>query len=325
MHVIAENASPNDTSIVSAAGRTAQALSRFLGRRPKRLENSVDKELKRPEFSVIVCSIDDAKLHKVCANYERLFASVPHEIVTIRDARSLSEAYNRGIAKARGKFLILSHDDIEILTPDFAQRLTTHLERFDLVGIAGTTRVIGGAWFLAGHPYDYQLVTSPTGQPGRYAIFVRGSGPLVVPSIQAIDGVFMAVRATVARDILFDEITFDHFHLYDMDFSYRAYLRGYQVAICRDIFIVHDSHGSFDATWEAHRKRFEAKFAQHLPVNPAIIESPVLRIHIGREMVDQEMQARWLCNPANISSLVARLPAPDSRADTAVTGEADGA
>jgi GT2 family glycosyltransferase len=249
-------------------------------------------------------------------------AGVHHEIIAIRDARSLSEGYNRGVAQARGRYLILSHDDIEILTPDFVQRLTAHLERFDLIGIAGTTRVIGGAWFLSGHPYDYQLVTSPTGQPGQYAIIVRGSGALVAPSIQAIDGVFMAMRAEVARDIRFDEITFDHFHLYDIDFSYRAYLHGYRLAVCRDIFLVHDSLGRFDAVWEEYRKRFESKFAPNLPVEPTIVDSPVLRFQISQEMMRQEGQLRWLCDPVNIAGLVARLPIPDMQG-TAVTGMAD--
>jgi glycosyltransferase involved in cell wall biosynthesis len=306
----------------SAPGRTTQALRRLFQRRPDRVENSAEKARKRPEFSVVVCSIDEAKLRRVSGNYGQLLAGVHHEIIAIRDARSLSEGYNRGVAQARGRYLILSHDDIEILTPDFAQRLAAHLEHFDLIGIAGTTRVIGGAWFLAGHPYDYQLVTSPTGQTGQYAIIVRGSGALVVPSIQAIDGVFMAMRAEIARDIGFDEITFDHFHLYDIDFSYRAYLHGYRLAVCRDIFLVHDSLGRFDATWEEYRKRFESKFAPKLPVKPAILDSPVLRFHISQEMVRQKAQLRWLCDPVNIASLVARLPIPNMQRTT-VTGMAD--
>lgn len=310
--------------VLRAAGRTAKTLSRLFPRRPERPDNSVEKVAKQPEFSVIVCSINDAKLRAVSANYADLLAGVPHEIIAIRDARSLSEAYNRGVAQARGKFLILSHDDIEILTPDFAQRLTAHLEHFDLIGIAGTTRVIGGAWFLAGDPYDYQLVISPTGQAGWYVIIVRGSGALVVPSIQAIDGVFMAMRAKVAREIQFDEITFDHFHLYDIDFSYRAYLGGYRLAVCRDIFLVHESLGNFDAVWEEYRKRFESKFARQLPEKPMIVDSPVLRFQIGQEMLRQPGQLRWLCDPVNIASLVARLPLSAIHGRAAVTGVARG-
>ena len=310
MPVVPQKVFAQSTGTPSATGSGARALHRLFQRRPERAENAVVAETTRPEFSVVVCSIDEAKLRRVAANYGRLLAGVPHEIVAIRDARSLSEGYNRGIAQARGKYLILSHDDIGILTPDFAQRLVAHLERFDLIGIAGTTRVIGGAWFLAGHPYDYQLITSPTGQTGQYAIIVRGSGALIIPSIQAIDGVFMAMRAEIARDNQFDEITFDHFHLYDIDFSYRAYLGGYRLAVCRDIFLVHYSLGSFDAIWEEHRKRFDSKFAARLPVNLTIVDSPVLRFQIGQEMLCEEGQLRWLCDPVNIASLVARLPAP---------------
>ncbi len=44
-----------------------------------------------------------------------------------------------------------------------------------------------------------------------------------MPGIQALDGVFMAMRRKVATSIPFDEALFDHFHLYDLDFSFRAY------------------------------------------------------------------------------------------------------
>jgi len=134
----------------------------------------------------------------------------------------------------------------------------------------------------------------------------------------------MAMPAKVARDIQFDQVMFDHFHLYDIDFSYRAYLRGYRLAVCRDIFLVHDSGGSFDAVWKEYRKRFESKFAVHLPVKPTIVDSPVLRFQIGQEMLRDQGQVRWLCDPVNIASLVARLPIPAIQGRTAVTGIADG-
>ena len=89
-----------------------------------------------PLFTIVICSIDANKFERVTANYRELFREVPIEIIGIHDARSLSEAYNRGIDKARGEFLILSHDDIMILSPDFVTRLRTHLRSFDLIGVA---------------------------------------------------------------------------------------------------------------------------------------------------------------------------------------------
>jgi len=46
-----------------------------------------------------------------------LLGDEPYEIVAVRDARSLAEGYNRGVARSSGDIVILSHDDIEFLDP----------------------------------------------------------------------------------------------------------------------------------------------------------------------------------------------------------------
>ena len=74
-----------------------------------------------------------------------------------------------------------------------------------------------------------------------------GGGPLVVPGIQALDGVFMAMRREVATAIPFDAEAFDGFHLYDLDFSFRAHRGGFRLAVCRDVVLIHESTGSYDA------------------------------------------------------------------------------
>jgi len=215
--------------------------------------------------SVVICSIDAAKFARVTDNYRKLFGTREFEIVGIHDARSLAEGYNRGIAQSRGEHVILSHDDIEILTPDFAQRLERHLAQFDLIGIAGATRVVTGKWELAGDPYAFLLISSPRPGADGYLTVLRGGGPLVVPGIRVLDGVFMAMRRAVAVSTPFDDALFDHFHLYDLDFSLRAYQAGFRLAVCRDIAMIHQSHGSFDAVWEKYRRRFEAKHRAQLP------------------------------------------------------------
>ena len=213
----------------------------------------------QPEVSIVVCSIDAGKFERVSANYRTLFAGREVEIVGIHNARSLAEGYNRGIAQSRGARLILSHDDIEILSPDFAARVDRHLHSFDLIGIAGTTRLVAGKWAAAGDPYVFTLVTSPDPEHGGYATMMLGGAPLVVPAIKAIDGVFMALRREVAAAIPFDAEVFDGFHLYDLDFSFRAERAGFRLAVCRDIVLIHASTGTYDAAWEEYRRRFEAK------------------------------------------------------------------
>jgi hypothetical protein len=148
----------------------------------------------RPLISVIICSIDRHKFESVTANYSKLLAHERFEIIGIHDARSLAEGYTRGIGKSKGEVLILSHDDIRILTPDFAARLATQLASYALIGIAGTTRIVGGSWLDAGDPYLYTLISTPEPESGRLQTVLLGGEPLVVPGIQGLDGVFMAMH-----------------------------------------------------------------------------------------------------------------------------------
>jgi hypothetical protein len=291
----AQGASPTAPLVALAAHGTGAPqdimFSRLLGR--------------PPEFSIVVCSIDKTKFGRVSDNYRRLFRDRTIEIIGIHDARSLAEGYNRGIGRARGKYLILSHDDVRMLSPDFAARVQGHLERFDLIGIAGTTRLTGGGWFLAGYPYNFMIVTSPIGDPSLLCIFVQGEGPLVTPDIQALDGVFLATRTEVARAVGFDEQTFDHFHLYDLDFSFGAYLKSYRLAVCRDLFIVHESHGSFGDVWMKYRRRFEEKYADRLAPPPAEPDySKVGNFVVSADILfDREAAAR-ISRPESISRLI---------------------
>jgi GT2 family glycosyltransferase len=218
-----------------------------------------------PVVSIVICSIDAAKFARVCANYRALFAGRETEIVGIHDARSLAEGYHRGIAAARGETLILSHDDIEILNADFAPRLANALATFDLIGIAGTTRVVEGKWASAGDPHVFALVSSPDPERGGYGTMLLGGGPVAVPGIQALDGVFLALRREVAAATPFDAEAFDGFHLYDLDFSFRAHQAGFRLAVCRDIVLVHESTGGYDEAWARYKRRFEDKHRAHLP------------------------------------------------------------
>lgn len=261
--------------------------------------------LRRPTFSVVICSIDSAKFQRVCASFTSALSGFTHELIGIHDARSLAEGYNRGLARARGRYVIFSHDDIRLVTPEFAARLKAHLRAFDLVGVAGTTRLIGGAWFLAGDPFDYQLVTSPHRTQPQLVIVGRGRGPLVIRDAQALDGLFIAARAEVARRVKFDATTFDGFHLYDLDFSFRAYLEGYRLAICRDLFIVHESHGTFNETWQSYRGKFEQKFKGLLADPPEpICGSPISNWLLDEGTLVHPDAVRELCSQETLARLL---------------------
>ena len=259
------------------------------------------------QVSVIVCSIDARKFERVSANYRRLLGPSLLEIIGIHDARSLAEGYNRGLDLACGDVLVFSHDDIEILSPDFAARLEEHLRLYDLVGIAGTTRLIGGGWYFSGHPFDYMLLISPHPETGLLTMIIEGGGTLVVPGIQGLDGVFLATRAPVARAMRFDAATFDHFHLYDLDFSYRAFLSGFRLAVCRDLVLIHQSQGKYSDRWDHYRRRFEHKFSGRLAPPLPRREPRIVNVALGEAILGDRAQVARLCRSETLAGFVARL------------------
>ena len=219
----------------------------------------------RDDFSIIICSIDGERFRKVSANYAERMAAGPYEIIRIDDARSLAEGYNRGLEKSRGDIVIFSHDDIEILTPDFRQRLVAHLEQFDVLGVAGTSRLLGASWNTAGQPWVHGQAVQPARSGEGYVVDIYGRAEnLVQPDIQALDGMFIAARRSAATALRFDERTFDRFHLYDIDFTYRAHLARMRVGVCNDILIYHASLGSFNESWRHYAGVFQKKFAATL-------------------------------------------------------------
>src|SRR5688500_8048017 len=110
-------------------------------------------------ISVVFCSIDSVLAASIERHYRILIGNEPHEIIGIRDARSLAEAYNRGFDQSSGDIIIFSHDDIEFLEPaPWLERLKAHLEVFDVIGLAGTTKLISAAWAEAGPPYTFGQV-----------------------------------------------------------------------------------------------------------------------------------------------------------------------
>lgn len=215
----------------------------------------------RPEFSIIICSHLPHRAAAAQAHFHQLFADYEFEIIMIPDAVSLCEGYNRGFATSSGKFIIFSHDDIEFADSTLPQRLAAHLDNVDVIGVAGTTRLMNGAWVSAGDPHAFALFAYPDAEEGRVLVKACGRGGVLIGDVQALDGCFIAAHRAAVERIGFDADTFDGFHLYDLDFSYRAYLCGLNVAVGRDLVPIHASTGKADQHWQKYRKRFEAKFA----------------------------------------------------------------
>jgi len=223
-------------------------------------------QLENPSISVVICSIDALKFAHASACYAQLLADFPHEVIGIHDARSLAESYNRAMRRTRGDIVIFSHDDILILDPDFGRKISHRLQDFDILGFAGTRRVIAENWWHAGLPWLSGAVAHI--DTGILALSAWNPEPWpVADDIQGIDGLCIMARREVVEEIGFDEATFDGFHLYDLDFSFSAWRAGKKIGVCCDIPVIHASLGNYGKKHAHYGRLFIEKHRDVLPVN----------------------------------------------------------
>lgn len=248
----------------------------------------------KPLVSVIVCSIHAAKFEAVSANLAQHLAAIPHEIIGIHDARSMCEGQARGLSRARGELLLFCHDDIAVHAPNFADRLLNRLQSFDLVGVAGSTQLHGEGWLYSRWPHMHGQVGMLT--PQGITVTAHHMQGAATPAPLVLDGMFLACHRHVAEQLEFDAETFDGWHLYDFDFSYRAWKAGLRTAVCHDLLVSHASSGGFDAVWRTYADRFAVKH-------------PESRIHFGETEPPQlvsvglESVAEWQWFTHHLTSL----------------------
>ena len=220
-------------------------------------------------ISIIMCSINPEKFAAVSKNFAAVLGPTPFEIIGIHDAKSLCEAYNRGIARSLGDTLIFCHDDIEIISPDLVPRIQRYLQSHDVLGCAGTTCLLDSKWITAGDPYIHGAVVYPIADAwpsDRFNLVMWGGAQSnLVGNVQALDGFFIVVKRSVLDVVRFDEENFDGFHVYDTDFTYAAYLAGFKIAVCKDFLVAHQSGGNFDEVYKIYGARFSQKYKDRLP------------------------------------------------------------
>jgi hypothetical protein len=237
--------------------------------------------------SIVVCSIDPARLEAMQRNYRAGLGAREHEFVVIRDARSLCEGYQRGLSAARYDLVVFSHDDVELASARPFDAFERALARHDVVGVAGSRLLNGPGVTWAGQPHLRGGVAyPPQAPPGRWKATVYSLETGILGGMQALDGLVFAARREAALRIGFDAATFDGFHFYDLDFTYRAHLAGLGVAVTTEIAAIHASEGRFDDTWREYAARFQAKY-------PALAAPMGQAFYFGREFASREQVLRF--------------------------------
>lgn len=213
-------------------------------------------------ISIVICSIDPRKFAAIERHYASVMGAEPFEIVGIHDATSMGQGYNLGLSRSRGEIVAFSHDDIEFLGPSVPERLKRHLDEIDVVGLAGTDRLVGPSWVAAGPPHLFGQVAHRI--ENGYGVCIYGVHRRLAVGMQAMDGLFLAFRRPAIEAVGWDASTFDGFHLYDLDSTFRAHLRGFRLGVASDLPVLHASGGRRDESLERLARAFMRKHGDAL-------------------------------------------------------------
>jgi len=205
---------------------------------------SATKELTMTSF------YENTKLGKSLRK-QLMLENVDQICVTTDNKIGLSEIYNKAIKQySNDGILLFVHDDVSLEDAFLKEKLNEGLERFDIVGLAGTSQ-----WSMKKSPLVWN--NSPRGAwSGAVAHNVNGEtfstafGPMPRKCL-LVDGLFMAAdsKKLTESGILFNEDF--NFHFYDLSFCIEAYKKKLSVGTW-PIWVVHDSPGDYRQSKEWH-------------------------------------------------------------------------
>lgn len=238
---------------------------------------SLRRRDRKPLILFYALSRDDEKSGKLAEDLQDLFYESPIDHVYHRlDGTQLDlfQGYNQALELAGEyedhAYLAFLHDDVELLGRP--QLFLPVLELLDkpftgLVGVAGATVVPeSGCWWQQDHQVLRGMVAHPCEKnpfglgfntwPWQQAQF----GPVAI-----VDGCFfLTKRQTLVRLGGFDQKSYQGFHFYDLDTSFRATLAGL-VNYTAPLLVKHNSLGVPNDNWETNRRIFVERYRDKLP------------------------------------------------------------
>jgi hypothetical protein len=261
-------------------------------------------------ISVIICSANPADLALVKANISKTIG-VPHEILGFDNRagdRGICEVYNLGARQAKFDLLCFVHEDVEMLTENWGEKVLGIFEKnpsLGLVGIAG-----GGYKSLAPSSwYNYHLQENGgfycnliqgyrhTGKPDMRDL--RNPRAEMLSKVACVDGCWFCTPRHVALKHPFDEKLLRRFHGYDLDYGI-AISREYEAAVTFEILLKHFSEGNFNESWMDEILKVHRKWSDILPLNvDKIPEQHLKRIErhalevFLQQSINSESYSKW--------------------------------
>ncbi len=220
------------------------------------------KQINENKFCFIICANDERYLEESLWYIDRL--SLPEgyerETVIIRDAVSMTNGYNRGMAQSDAKYKIYLHQDVLLVNRNLLGDLLKIFQddSIGMVGAIGRKEMLSSGAYTREWDAGAAVVCNAT---GCFAFHWPSSESGAYTEVRGIDGMFMATQ----QDVLWDEETFDGWDFYDLSQSERIRQAGYRIVVPNlakneEPWIFHDAGQCEYTDWDKYRKVFCEKY-----------------------------------------------------------------
>lgn len=221
-------------------------------------------------ISLIICSIKPELSLSLSKNIEATIGDSLYEIL-IHDNREtnwgLAKVYNHYANMAQGEILCFIHEDIKILTNNWGKTIEefylTH-SKAGLIGFAGSTMKTKtkSCWVSRVKYVRENLIQGhKDGTSSRIRFNPHNE---LFSEVAVLDGLALFCPKNAWENYPFDEILFNGFHFYDLDFSL-SIAQKFTNYVCHTIDLIHFSEGNFDKNWNYYSQIFHRKWSHKLP------------------------------------------------------------
>jgi hypothetical protein len=226
-------------------------------------------------ISIIICSRSKSALDDAISSIEKTIG-VPYEIVAIDNSRgeySIFQAYNAGIDRSKYNMLCFMHEDVTFETINWGKKVLGIFDsnnRLGLLGVAGSSykSAVPSGWVFETNSDKIVSINIIQHEKIKKSSSHLLNNPhnTALADVASVDGLWFCTPKNIAEEIRFDEVTFNNFHCYDVDYSL-AVLQRYKVAVTFDILINHFSAGNLNDSWLTETLKLHKKWRKILPIN----------------------------------------------------------
>jgi glycosyltransferase involved in cell wall biosynthesis len=221
--------------------------------------------MKDNKIAFITCVNDENSYQKSLSYIKKL--QVPEyieiEIIAIRDAKSLTSAYNEAMQKSDSKYKVYLHQDVYIQNTNFIIDILNVFKRdikIGLIGMVGAKIIpVSGIWWedhcKVGKVYDSHR--------GVIELLNFNDVNDLYTETKGIDGLIMITQ----YDLSWREDIFDGWHFYDLSHSIEFTRRGFKVVVPHQqtTWCIHDcSYVTTSNGFEKYRNKFLDNYSKDI-------------------------------------------------------------